>query len=69
MPGLARIPLLGEAFKSRSKSTSKTRFYVFIRASIMRSTTFEDLKYLSDQSVAAAEVDDGFPEVEPRVIR
>lgn len=69
VPGLARIPLLGEAFKSRSKNTSKTRFYVFIRASIMRSTTFEDLKYLSDQSVAAAEVDDGFPEVEPRVIR
>jgi general secretion pathway protein D len=69
VPGIAQIPIVGELFKDRSKNASKTRFYVFIRASVLRSTSFEDLKYLSQQEALAAGVDDGFPVVEPRVIR
>lgn len=69
IPLLSDIPVLGEAFKDRSKSSSRARFYVFIRAAILRDRDFEDLKYLSDLSAADADVDDGWPEVEPRVIR
>ena len=69
VPLLADIPLLGELFKSRSKSRSRSRFYIFIRADILRHGGFEDLKYLSDLDVLAAGVDDGWPQVEPRVIR
>ncbi len=69
VPILGDIPILGEAFKSRSKSTSRTRFYVFIRASILRQHDFEDLKYLSDRDAVAMEIDDGWPDVKPRIIR
>ncbi|MCC6970540.1 MAG: hypothetical protein IT434_09995, partial [Phycisphaerales bacterium] len=69
VPLLGEVPLIGELFKSRNKGSGKTRFYVFIKATVLRSTDFEDLKYLSDQTSAAMHVDDGFPEVKARVIR
>jgi type II secretory pathway component GspD/PulD (secretin) len=69
VPLLGSIPLLGEAFKSRSRSGSKTRFYVFIRANVMRHGGFEDLEYLSEHLTRELGVDDGWPQVKPRVIR
>lgn len=69
VPGLGSIPILGEAFKSRSSTTSRTRFYVFIRATVMRADGYEDLKYASDAATAEAGVDDGWPVLRPRVIR
>ena len=66
---IAKVPLLGELFKSRSRSASRTRFYVFIRANVMRSTNFDDLKYISDQWVSEADLDTGWPTVQPQVIR
>lgn len=74
IPFVGSIPVVGEAFKSRSKSNSRSRFYVFIRANILRSRGnggdgFEGLRYISTRDAAAARVDDGFPEVQPRVIR
>jgi general secretion pathway protein D len=69
VPLLGSIPLIGEAFKSRSNSSTRSRFFVFIRANILRGRGFEDLKYVSEQDVARAGVDDGWPKVEPRVIR
>lgn len=68
-PLLADIPLLGELFKSQSDSTSRSRFYVFIRATVMRSPSFEYLKYISEDLASEVGVDDGWPEVEPRIIR
>lgn len=68
-PGLASIPVIGELFKSQSDSTSRSRFYVFIRATVMRSARFDYLKYLSEDLANQVGVDDGWPEVEPRVIR
>lgn len=68
-PGLADIPILGNLFKSKSQSGSRTRFYVFIRASILRSPGFERLRYLSDEAGREAEVDLGWPRVEPQIIR
>ncbi len=69
VPGLGSIPLIGELFKNRSRSNSKSKFYVFIRAEVLRSPTFADLRFLSDQQTDAAGVDDGWPEVAPRMIR
>lgn len=69
VPGVGRIPIIGEAFKNRSKTQGRSRFYVFIRANILRHRGFEDLKYLSDRQSTAAQVDDGFPDLAPRVIR
>lgn len=69
VPLVSRIPLLGELFKSRSRSNSRTRFYVFLRANVLRSDGFDDLKYLSDEWANQADVDTGWPTVEPRVIR
>lgn len=69
VPLLGRIPVLGEAFKSRGKTSNRTRFYVFIRANILRGRSFEDLKHLSGEDVAEARIDDGWPTSRPRVIR
>lgn len=68
-PWLADIPILGELFKSQSNSASRSRFYVFIRATVMRSTSFEHLKYISEELAGDLDVDDGWPTVEPRIIR
>lgn len=69
IPGLGDIPLLGEAFKNRTKNVSRTRFYVFIKASVLRNQRLEDLKYLSTIDAASMSVSDGFPVVKPRIIR
>ncbi len=69
VPGLGSIPLIGELFKNRSRSDSKSRFYVFIRAEVLRSPTFADLRFISDQRAEEASIDDGWPEVAPRMIR
>ncbi|MCC6678248.1 MAG: hypothetical protein IT436_13995 [Phycisphaerales bacterium] len=69
IPLLGDIPILGEAFKSRNKTQNSSKFYVFIRANILRNRGFDDLKYISDRAVADAKVDDGWPEVKPRIIR
>ncbi len=69
VPLVSKVPLLGELFKSRSRSASRTRFYVFIRANVMRSTNFDDLKYISDQWAGDADLDTGWPTVQPQVIR
>lgn len=68
-PVLADIPLLGALFKSQSDSTSMSRFYVFIRATVMRSPSFEHLKFISEDLAQQLNVDDGWPEVEPRIMR
>ncbi|MBX3410409.1 MAG: hypothetical protein KF859_11055 [Phycisphaeraceae bacterium] len=69
VPLLGSIPLLGEAFKSRNTTNNRSRFFVFIRANVLRGRGFEDLRYLSARELEAARVPDGWPEVEPRIIR
>ena len=68
VPLLGDIPLLGELFKNRSMTKTRSRFFVFIRSSILRHESFADLKHLSARDVDAAGIDDGWPKVEPRVI-
>jgi general secretion pathway protein D len=69
IPWLGEIPLVGRLFSSTSESTSKSRFFVFMRCTVMRSTSFEELKYLSRGAAEELGVDDGWPKLEPRVIR
>lgn len=70
IPLVGSIPIIGEAFKSRNRTVSTTRFFVFLRASILRQQGFEDLKYLSGVELTASGVGDrDFPAVEPQVIR
>lgn len=77
VPGIGAIPIIGELFKNRTTNRSRARFFVFLRANVMRGTAgtgFEELKYLSDRSAGEAGLSDeqsagGWPELEPRVIR
>jgi hypothetical protein len=54
---------------SQSKTRTKSHFYVFLRTTVLRSQSFEDLRYVSEKQLAAAGVDDGWPRVKARVIR
>lgn len=69
LPILGDIPVIGALFRSRSATKSKSRFYVFIRASVLRSATFEDLKYASATDAGIAGLPSDWPVLEPRIIR
>lgn len=71
VPGLGRIPLLGELFKQRNNGQGKTKFYVFLRPTILRNTSFEDLKHISTSMGRSTGIpdDDGLPPQPPRIIR
>jgi len=69
VPILGKIPVIENLFEDQSKTKGKNRFYVFIRCTVMKSGSFEDLKYTSDEILELADVDDGWPKLEPRLIR
>ena len=47
VPLLGDLPFIGEAFKSTNRSKVKNKLYVFIRATVLRDLSFQDLRYLS----------------------
>jgi general secretion pathway protein D len=69
IPLIGDVPLIGEAFKNRSKSFNKTRFFVFIHSEVLRHNNFEDLKFISAPAIHEAGIGDDWPVVDPRVIR
>ncbi len=74
VPYIGDVPIVGELFKVRDNSQSRQRFYVFIRAAVLRDQQLNDLKYLTDATIRqnglkALGVSDGFPTMKPRVIR
>lgn len=70
IPFLGGIPLLGELFKARNDTTSDARFYVFIRASVMRHASFADLKRSSAGQVGEAGLrEKDWPTLEPRLTK
>jgi type II secretory pathway component GspD/PulD (secretin) len=69
VPLLGRIPILGALFANKTATDNKSRFFVFLRATVLRDDNFDDLKHLSVQDLADARVDDGWPVLKPRVIR
>jgi general secretion pathway protein D len=68
VPWIGDLPIVQHLFKDRSRTVSKSRFFVFLRCNVMRNARFEDLRYLSDRELALAELGDGWPKLEPRVI-
>lgn len=54
LPWISRIPLLGWLFSNRRNEDSSSRYYVFLRADVMRHPSFEDLKYRSGRVAAEA---------------
>ncbi|MCP4007660.1 MAG: hypothetical protein GY725_26055 [bacterium] len=69
LPLLGRLPILGALFRNTSAGHSKSRFFVFLRCSVLQHERFEDLKYLSVDDLDAALIDDGLPVLEPRIMR
>ncbi len=70
-PLLSEIPLLGFLFRSNTVTRDRTRFFVLIRANVMRDSGFADLKYVSGRTIESNDLglSDGWPKVEPRVIK
>lgn len=66
VPLLGAIPILGALFGTQSESENSARFFVFLRATVLRDPGFEDLKRLSAPGLAAASVTGGMPRLEPR---
>jgi type II secretory pathway component GspD/PulD (secretin) len=69
IPFLGGIPYIGELFKSRSDGTSDSRFFVFIRATVLRHNLFMDLRRTSEGLAEEAEIPTGTPRLEPQMIR
>jgi general secretion pathway protein D len=69
VPVLGSLPFVGALFRSTSTTRTKNRFYVFLRCTVMRSDSFEDLKYVSRVDLDQAGIDDGWPVLEPLVMR
>lgn len=69
VPVLGSIPIIGALFRSQSRTKTRSRFFVFLRCSVMRSATYEELRYVSAPVMATAGLEDDLPVVEPRVIR
>jgi type II secretory pathway component GspD/PulD (secretin) len=69
VPLLGDLPLIGWLFRSESRTISHSRFYVFIRASILRGADFQHLRFISDVDMRHADVDPHWPEVEAVLIK
>jgi general secretion pathway protein D len=69
LPILGRVPVLGYLFKKESVNESESRFFVFIRASVLRHNSFEDLRRISSDSLKdAALSDENWPSLQPQFV-
>jgi type II secretory pathway component GspD/PulD (secretin) len=69
LPLLGGLPLLGALFRNRATDHERQRFFVFLRATVLRRPEFEDLRYRSDRELLEQGLDPNWPEVEPRMVR
>lgn len=69
VPFLGGIPYLGNLFKSKSVGSSDSRFFVFIRASVLRNNLFQDLQRSSETVATEAGLPVDQPRLEPQFIR
>ena len=60
---MGSIPLIGELFKSRSKSEDRTRFFVFLRAKVERQGKYAGLALRTELDLEAAGLP---PDLPPR---
>lgn len=69
VPFIGDVPGVGELFKKRSRTATRTRFFVFITPQVLRREGFEDLRHLSGVELRQAELEDRFPTVEAQIVR
>ncbi len=69
IPLLGDIPILGYLFSSHQDNDHRTTLYAFIRPVILRDDQFEDLKYLSDRDLSAADLPVNLPASEPLILQ
>ena len=69
VPLLGELPILEYAFSNRRINESQTTLFVFIRAVILRDDQFRDLRHISMDAARRAELEQGYPESEPVLIR
>ncbi len=69
VPILGSIPLLGEAFKNQSKNRTRSRFFVLIRANVLRGESLEALRSLSTSAMQQARMPEDWPVAEPQIIK
>jgi len=65
VPFLGDIPIIGNAFKTQSHTTTRSMIYVFITPRVLRDPTFADLRLLTKGPAAAMEVEVGLPPLQP----
>lgn len=66
IPWIGSVPVLGWPFQSRTTEETDSRFYVFIRADVLRSANFADLRRLGMMRAGDAGVSRGWPTVAPQ---
>ena len=67
VPFLGSIPWVGNLFKTQSDQQQTSRFYIFIRASILRQSSFGDLRYRSERQLTESKIgSNGDPVLEPQ---
>lgn len=69
VPLIGSIPGIGELFKKQSHRNVTTRFFVFIKATVMRDQSLEALRYASDVDAGAARLPTSWPKSAPQVVR
>ena len=69
IPIIGDIPFLRLLFGNRSRNTTDSTLFVFIRPVILRDDKFEDLKFLSGKSATSAGIPSDYPLSQPVPMR
>jgi general secretion pathway protein D len=69
IPWINQVPVVNWLFGTRTKNTTETTLFVFIRPTVLRDDQFADLKYLSDRKTAAAGIEGSHPQSRPIPLR
>jgi len=69
LPLVGSIPLIGELFKNQTRSKSRSRFFVLVKASVMRGQSLEALRNISAPMLDQSGIPDGWPSSEVQIIK
>ena len=69
VPFIGDVPGVGELFRKRSRTATRTRFFVFITPQVLRREGFDDLRHIGAVELREAGLEDRFPAVEAQIVR
>ena len=69
VPFIGDVPGVGELFRKRSRTATRTRFFVFITPQVLRREGFDDLRHIGAVELREAGLEDRFPVVEAQIVR